>query len=165
MMLSTFLQCCIVIAMQIKLIVVVVVVESPAIAISNQGSLNRDFFCFVFCFVSTLKPTLSCKLSDSYSAFLFVRSFEIEECLNCECDSFSATNSYEDLRTGRCGRYSPDYLNYYNRFQGTEALEELDGQNVYLRFKTDDSIHHSGIKISFIVKSDSRKLMLRSHRF
>ncbi|XP_044176705.1 tolloid-like protein 2 [Acropora millepora] len=82
--------------------------------------------------------------------------FEIEECLDCECDTFSATGSYEDLRDGRCGRYSPDYLNYYNQLQGTmSTLEELDGQNVYLRLKTDDSIHHSGIKISFIIKSDS----------
>lgn len=45
------------------------------------------------------------------------------------------------------------------------TLEELDGQNVYLRLKTDDSIHHSGIKISFIIKSDSRKLLLRSYSF
>ena len=45
------------------------------------------------------------------------------------------------------------------------TLEELDRKNVYVRFKTDNSIHHSGIKISFIAKSDSRKLLLRSYCF
>ena len=37
------------------------------------------------------------------------------------------------------------------------------GQNVYLQLKTDNSIHYSGIKISFIVASGSRKLLLRSY--
>ncbi|XP_067040930.1 bone morphogenetic protein 1-like [Acropora muricata] len=83
--------------------------------------------------------------------------YELEECLNCECDSLKRTSYYGDLRWsgGTCGRYSSDYLNYYNRFQGSKVGEVISGQNVYLRLKTDNSIHYSGIKISFIVASDN----------
>lgn len=83
---------------------------------------------------------------------------EMEECLNCECDSFSATDYYRGLLgSTTCGRYSPDYLNYSERIVRSSLGRrwEFYGQNVYLRFKTDDSIHLSGIKISFIVESSS----------
>ncbi|XP_067040342.1 bone morphogenetic protein 1-like [Acropora muricata] len=82
---------------------------------------------------------------------------EIEECLNCKCDSLSLTSDYRDLRlsTGACGQYSPDYLNYLYRFRGPRPALGRSIQNVYLRLKTDDSIHLSGINISFIVGSYS----------
>ena len=112
----------------------------------------------------SLKTTLSTKLSDWYSAFLFVRSREIEECLNCECDSFSSSRSYRGLlRSATCGRYSPNYLDYSDQIlvSNEGRRDEFSGQKVYLRLKTDDSIHLSGIKISFIVKSSSGKILLR----
>ena len=81
------------------------------------------------------------------------------------CDSFSATfmtHYHDQERVERCGRHSPDYLNNLRRFLGSSPIAEMKGQNVGLRFKTDDSIHVSGINMSFIVLSDSRKLLLRS---
>ncbi|XP_074620944.1 bone morphogenetic protein 1-like [Acropora palmata] len=83
---------------------------------------------------------------------------EIEECPNCACDSFSdCAFRYGRLwcSAGRCGRYSSHYLNYDNGFQGTKLSQVIRRQNVYLRLKTDNSIHYSGIKISFIVASYS----------
>ncbi|XP_067039974.1 tolloid-like protein 2 [Acropora muricata] len=85
---------------------------------------------------------------------------EIEECLNCECDSLSVAPHYiyyGSLRwpEGSCGQDSPDYYNYLQRFQGTRPTGVIRSQNVYLRLKTDDSIHLSGINISFIAESDT----------
>ncbi|XP_015770167.1 PREDICTED: tolloid-like protein 2 isoform X1 [Acropora digitifera] len=80
---------------------------------------------------------------------------EIEECLNCECDSLSLTPYYRSIwwLTETCGQNSPDYLNYLHRFQGPRSVFRGPTQNLYLRLKTDDSIHLSGINISFIVGS------------
>ena len=104
-------------------------------------------------------------MTDIQLSFYFVRSNEIEECRHCECDSFSATDYYRSLPwIGSCGRHSPDYLNYYDR-SGRTPRKEISGPNAYLRLKTDDSIHLSGINISFIVKSYSRKLLLRFYCF
>ena len=105
---------------------------------------------------------------DWYSAFLFVDSFDVEECPNCECDSFSTGRMFFNrlrMTSGTCGRYSPDFLNYRRRFLGTRPVWMTIGQNVYLRFKTDDSIHFNGINISFTVESRRCKLLLRSYCF
>lgn len=85
---------------------------------------------------------------------------EIEECLNCKCDSLKIRSDYRDLRlsTGICGRYSPDYLNYFHRFRRPRPALGGSIQNLYLRLKTDDSIHLSGINISFIVGSYSARI-------
>ncbi|KAK2551115.1 Tolloid-like protein 2, partial [Acropora cervicornis] len=81
---------------------------------------------------------------------------EIEECLNCKCDSLSVTHHYRyPWWSKTCGQYSPDYLNYLHRFQGQKSASVRGIQNLYLRLKTDDSIHLSGINISFIVGSYS----------
>ena len=105
-------------------------------------------------------------MADIQLSFYFDRSNEIEECRYCECDSFSATDTYYRLPwTGRCGRQSPDYLNYYDRLRGRTPRKEIGRPNAYLRLKTDDSIHLRGINISFIVKSNSRKLLPRFYCF
>ena len=59
-------------------------------------------------------------------------------------------------------RTVPTILITFTSFKGRSRLWE-DAQNMYLRLKTDDSIHLSEIKISFIVASDSRKSLLRSY--
>lgn len=81
---------------------------------------------------------------------------EIEECLNCKCDSLSFTRYYRYLWLSKtCGQYSPDYFKYLHRFQGPRPAFGRPVQNLYLGLKTDDSIHLSGINISFIVGSYS----------
>ncbi|XP_074620947.1 tolloid-like protein 2 [Acropora palmata] len=82
--------------------------------------------------------------------------FDVEECPNCECDSFSIGGMFFNflrMKSGTCRRYSPDYSNYRRRVLGTSPEWKRIGQNVYLRFKTDDSIHFNGINISFTVES------------
>ena len=94
-------------------------------------------------------------------------TLEIEECPNCECDSFSTDCAIYYGRlwcsAGRCGRFSSHYLNNDNRFQGTKLGQVIWTRNVNLRLKTDNSVHYSGIKISFIAASYSGKLLLRSY--
>ncbi|XP_067040749.1 tolloid-like protein 2 isoform X2 [Acropora muricata] len=88
---------------------------------------------------------------------LYYHRYEIEECPNCACDRFDAPYAfrYSSLWPGGCGRYSPGYLSSMNRLLGSTPIEELNKRSVYLRLKTDDSIEHSGINISFIAVSDS----------
>lgn len=88
---------------------------------------------------------------------LYYHRYEIEECPNCACDRFDAPYAfrYRSLWPGGCGRYSPGYLSSINRLLGLTPIEELSKRSVYLRLKTDDSIEHSGINISFIAVSES----------
>ena len=66
---------------------------------------------------------------------------------------------------GSIGKMWFSSQHHFNMLLGSRPIEVLYEQIVYLRFKTDDSIEHSGINISFIALSNSRKLLLRSYSF
>ena len=115
-------------------------------------------------FFTSLKTTLSSKYLTGVQLSFLSLVLRLEECLNCKCDSLSVTHPYRyPWWSKTCGQYSPDYLNYLHRFQGQKSASVRGIQNLYLRLKTDDSIHLSGINISFIVGSYNRKSLLRSY--
>ena len=79
-------------------------------------------------------------------------------CSDCKCDYLQreTTYSYLHLRTKLCGRYSYNYLQGYilnvdwtaGFFTG--FFSESTG---YLRFVSDDTVHYTGFKLTFIALS------------
>ena len=89
---------------------------------------------------------------------LFVFSYVFEVCKNCECDSFAVTNNYFTLEySGSCGKYSPPHLEYGNQQRGVIPLHTVSGRDIYLRIKTDDTLHNAALNISFVARSDEGK--------
>ena len=86
---------------------------------------------------------------------------ETEECDGCQCDSFKFVTSYNALSgNGFCGRFSSSYIEYTNLIRGPRPDQEGNGENFYLKLKTDDSVHHKGFRISFIAKSEDCKFIV-----
>lgn len=90
----------------------------------------------------------------------FIFSNEFEVCRSCDCDFVTIENSYGDLDTGSkaCGRYSRNHIEYSNQVRGKAPAQSSTADDLYIRIKTDDTVHYKGINISYIVKSDSSKL-------
>lgn len=87
---------------------------------------------------------------------------EIEECDGCQCDFFKFETSYNALMSGNglCGRFSPSYVEYTNQIRGPRPYQEGNGENFYVKLKTDDSVHHKGFRFSFIAKSEDCKFIV-----
>lgn len=97
----------------------------------------------------------------------FTFSYEFEVCKNCDCDFVKIEKSYNDLITQDegCGRYSRNHIEYSNQVRGKAPAQSIPdnypsvtADDLYIRIKTDDTVHYKGINISYIVKSDSSKL-------
>ena len=94
------------------------------------------------------------------SLFVFVPSLETEECNSCDCDSYKFETSYNALPSGIriCGRFSSSYREYINLLRGPRPDQARNGENFYIKLKTDDSVHHKGFRIKFIAQSEDSKL-------
>nr|XP_058946766.1 cubilin-like [Pocillopora verrucosa] len=101
----------------------------------------------------------SITVPDTYAGILYHFSrVDVEMCSDCKCDYLQreTTYSYLHLRTKLCGRYSYNYLQGYilnvdwtaGFFTG--FFSESTG---YLRFVSDDTVHYTGFKLTFIALS------------
>lgn len=88
-------------------------------------------------------------------------------CRSCDCDFVTIEKSYGDLDTGSkdCGRYSRNHIEYSNQVRGKAPAKSIPNNypfstadDLYIRIKTDDTVHYKGINFSYIVESDSSKL-------
>ena len=93
----------------------------------------------------------------------FVSSYDIEECKSCECDKLNFGSSYGNslpLSNTRCVRRTSRFQEVMYEFTRDAFPDEnADGRNIWFRFVSDDTNHYKGFNFSYIVKSDSRKLI------
>ena len=78
-------------------------------------------------------------------------------CSDCKCDYLQKGNSYKYLHllSKFCGRYSHNYLQGYvfNVDWRAGFTYGLSGSTVFLRFVSDNTVHYTGFKLSFIATS------------
>lgn len=125
-------------------------------------------FCFVIMFVCLFiqgpQSTLlgNKKLCPPYkvSFFFFCFRFEVEECKNCECDYFQTSSSYTFLKSGSksCGRYTPNYLEF-RKEEGYSLSDSSGSTTLYIRFVSDETVHHKGFNFSYTAASATCKLI------
>lgn len=68
-------------------------------------------------------------------------------------------SSYSGLKFARkdCGRYTPNYLEF--RLEEEDAFSSsVASSTVYVRFVSDDTVHHKGFSFEFFAASSSGKL-------
>jgi len=90
---------------------------------------------------------------------IYFHYFEIEECLDCECDYLSITRDitfyrFESVLDDDCGRKSTSYQKYLLKTQGKMPSVQPNGRDIYVRFVSDGSVHYRGFNFSFIAESD-----------
>ena len=80
---------------------------------------------------------------------------DIERCSDCKCDYLQRGTSYSYLNQQfkECGRYSYNYLQGYIVNVDWTTGDSLAGPTVYLRFVSDDTVHYTGFKLTFIAMS------------
>ena len=80
----------------------------------------------------------------------------------CNWDYLQYGSTYNMLKftAKRCGRYSFNYLYEYLWFVDWSAgvTDNVGGSTVYLRFVSDDTVHHKGFNMTFIAGSAPCKL-------
>ena len=88
--------------------------------------------------------------------FPFAPRFEIEECKDCECDHLQYTNSYNKLKSGdkHCGRVSARHLEFWTLSLASLA-DGVSGRHIYIRFVSDDNVHHNGFSFEYIAASST----------
>ena len=78
-------------------------------------------------------------------------------CSACKCDYLRIGTSYSHWNPWDkwCGRYSYNYLQGYIFNVNWKAgfTDGFVGSTVYLRFVSDDTVHHTGFKLTFIATS------------
>ena len=78
-------------------------------------------------------------------------------CSDCKCDYLQRGTSYSNLnlRDKLCGRYSHNYLQGYifNVDWSTDFTGDFSRSTGYVRFVSDDTVHHTGFKLTFIAQS------------
>ena len=69
------------------------------------------------------------------------------------------SSSYYGLRSdgGSCGRFSDGYLEY-RRLLGDPVDGSSSSTTTYLRFASDETVHHKGFNFTFIASSNTGKL-------
>lgn len=81
--------------------------------------------------------------------------YDIEKCESCECDSLDISSYYDGLRYGGdCGRLSDAYLEY-RRLKGDPKDDSSSSTTVYVRFASDETVHHKGFNLTFIAQSST----------
>ncbi|XP_078371428.1 procollagen C-endopeptidase enhancer 1-like [Oculina patagonica] len=97
------------------------------------------------------------EVPDTYSSIGYVfEMFNIEECKSCDCDYLQMSTSYSSLKyaSKSCGRYTPNYLKFID-LEGY-ALEDAAGSHTaYIRFVSDDTVHHKGFNFTYVAGSTS----------
>jgi len=79
--------------------------------------------------------------------------YDIEKCESCECDSLRISSSYDGLKyVGSCGRFSDGYLEYH-RLVGDPKDGSSSSTTAYIRFASDETVHHKGFNLTFIAQS------------
>ena len=78
-------------------------------------------------------------------------------CSDCKCDYLQRGNFYNylHLHPKLCGRYSYNYLQGYifNGDWTAGFADDFSGSTGYVRFVSDDTVHYTGFKLTFIAKS------------
>ncbi|XP_066018048.1 ovochymase-2-like isoform X2 [Pocillopora verrucosa] len=98
----------------------------------------------------------SITVPDTYHRIQFYFSrIDIESCSDCKCDYLQRGTSYSYLNQlfKECGRYSYNYLQGYIVNVDWTTGDSLAGPTVYLRFVSDDTVHYTGFKLTFIAMS------------
>ena len=68
-------------------------------------------------------------------------------------------SSYSGLKVARkdCGRYTPNYLEFRLE-EGDAFSSSVASSTVYVRFVSDDTVHHKGFNFSYVAGSTACKL-------
>ncbi|XP_066018046.1 tolloid-like protein 2 [Pocillopora verrucosa] len=101
----------------------------------------------------------SITVPDTYAGIRYHFSrIDIERCSDCKCDYFQRGTSYSYLhqQTKLCGRYSYNYLQgYILNVDWTAGFFTgfFSKSTGYLRFVSNDTVHYTGFKLTFIAFS------------
>ncbi|XP_027056833.1 tolloid-like protein 1 [Pocillopora damicornis] len=78
-------------------------------------------------------------------------------CSDCKCDYLQRGTTYRHFHwySKLCGRYNYNYLQGYlfNVDWRTDFTENFGGSTGYLRFVSDDTVHYTGFKLTFMAMS------------
>ena len=80
-------------------------------------------------------------------------------CKDCKCDYMHVSDSYTSLQQGQgksCGRFSVSHLEY--RIRSLSPVGGGGSRKLFLRFVSDDTVHHKGFSFEFFAASSSGKL-------
>ena len=84
---------------------------------------------------------------------------DVEVCSACECNYLQIGTSYSNLhqQSKSCGRYSYNYLQgYLSNVDSTAVFTSYFFKSTgYLRFVSDDTVHYTGFKLTFIAISEA----------
>ncbi|CAH3045879.1 unnamed protein product, partial [Porites evermanni] len=87
---------------------------------------------------------------------IYFHSFDIEECENCDCDKLTFSTSYGGITSSnpKCVRRTSRYQEARNMQEGdADPEDDEDGQDIWFRFVSDDTVFYKGFNLSYIVKS------------
>ena len=93
---------------------------------------------------------------------IFSLSFDIEECRNCDCDKLTYSSSYGGITSNneKCVRRTSRYQEARNVQEGDADPEDaVNGRDIWFRFVSDDTVFYKGFNLSYIVKSNTCKLI------
>lgn len=96
---------------------------------------------------------------------IYFHSFDIEECINCECDKLTFGRNYRLLPfyTPKCARRTSRYQEARNMQAGDARPEDVeDGRDIWFRFVSDDTVFYKGFNLSYIVESSTASSSSRS---
>lgn len=99
----------------------------------------------------------SITVPDTYYKIMYRFSrFDVEMCSDCKCDYFQIERSsyynYLHWAKKKCGRSSYNYLQGY-LFNVDRKYDSVSGSTLYIRFVSDDTVHHTGFDLTFIARS------------
>ena len=77
---------------------------------------------------------------------------DVEMCSDCKCDYLQRETIYSNFhrQSKLCGRNSYNYLQSHRPVKFTG---DFFGSTGYLRFVSDDTVHYTGFKLTFIAMS------------
>lgn len=83
----------------------------------------------------------------------------IEPCPSCECDYLQTSGSYGSLKfaSKNCGRYSAGYLVDFLPSVRSSKSDNSGSTTLWIRFKSDETVHHKGFNFSYIAGSAGGK--------
>ncbi|CAH3113950.1 unnamed protein product [Pocillopora meandrina] len=82
---------------------------------------------------------------------------DVEMCSDCKCDYLQRGTTYRHIHwySKLCGRYNYNYLQGYlfNVDWSTDFTGSFRESTAYLRFVSDDTVHYTGFKLTFMAMS------------
>ena len=93
---------------------------------------------------------------------IFSFSFDIEECKDCDCDKLTYSSSYFSITSSnaKCARRTSRYQDAMYMQEADVHPDDLEiGRDIWFRFVSDDTVFYKGFNLSYIVRSETRKLI------